>query len=598
MKRSIRRWFYGSEFISSVTSSIFNNPFWCEEEDGTIVPFPNKDQEFNKKVQTYYSKTLPALGFFSYVDGDDFIPVQLVDGIAVKVNEEYIRDYIKYVLSKLDSGHSIVDVMTQRYERFFSKRILTSLRPEFSMSPLKDTRDSAYRFYNNGVVKITGSQDSIELIPYGDLPKDVFVWADQIIDRCYDTDLLSPPTKDEFEEDLTSKAGHHFHKWCQNLCKDQDEDGKWVYNKNKFKTLASGFGYLLHQKWNEYKCVIFVDSDLEEGKANGRTGKSLVLDDALSHALESVTVEADSLKKDRSSKFLFHGVNQSTQYICLDDACKDFEFSTLFSKITGPFTCEKKYGGIFQFSKSDKPKIGLSSNHPIVGEGSSFVDRQHIVEVGGFYRFHKMELKKDPALFHDGWLFDEDWSDENWMEFDAFLAYSLLYYLKEGLLGGRTSNNYGYRKLVASVGSTPLVNVLQRFLDESECGVTYYQKYVKEMGEDLKDLCLDEYVNMHLSEEEHSLKHLHTSLHSVADHFGYGVNRGKKVRPQKRFGPNKVGVNSYSINPPNKPFGSGVDDSSKEDQIDEDTLKLFEDLDPVKKFEKTLLPKPVIPTEG
>ena len=110
-------------------------------------------------------------------------------------------------------------------------------------------------------------------------------------------------------------------------------------NKNKFKTLASGFGYLLHQKWNEYKCVIFVDSDLEEGKANGRTGKSLVLDDALSHALESVTVEADSLKKDRSSKFLFHGVNQSTQYICLDDACKDFEFSTLFSKITGPFTC-------------------------------------------------------------------------------------------------------------------------------------------------------------------------------------------------------------------------------------------------------------------
>ena len=136
MKRSIRRWFYGSEFISSVTSSIFNNPFWCEEEDGTIVPFPNKDQEFNKKVQTYYSKTLPALGFFSYVDGDDFIPVQLVDGIAVKVNEEYIRDYIKYVLSKLDSGHSIVDVMTQRYERFFSKRILTSLRPEFTISPL------------------------------------------------------------------------------------------------------------------------------------------------------------------------------------------------------------------------------------------------------------------------------------------------------------------------------------------------------------------------------------------------------------------------------------------------------------------------------
>ena len=98
MKRSIRRWFYGSEFISSVTSSIFNNPFWCEDQDGSVLPFPSKDSnDLNKKIQTYYSKTLPTLGFYSYVDGDDFVPVHLVDGIAVKVDEHYIRYYIKYV---------------------------------------------------------------------------------------------------------------------------------------------------------------------------------------------------------------------------------------------------------------------------------------------------------------------------------------------------------------------------------------------------------------------------------------------------------------------------------------------------------------------
>ena len=107
-----------------------------------------------------------------------------------------------------EGGDFIIDVMTQKYERFFSKRILTSLRPEFTISPLKDKRDHAYRFYLNGVVKVTGSQDSIELIPYSHLPENAFVWADQIIDRVYDPSFLKSPSKDEFEAELTLSLIH------------------------------------------------------------------------------------------------------------------------------------------------------------------------------------------------------------------------------------------------------------------------------------------------------------------------------------------------------------------------------------------------------
>ena len=69
--------------------------------------------------------------------------------------------------------------------------------------------------------------------------------------------------------------------------------------------------------------------------------------------------------------------------------------------------------------------MGLSTNHAIIGDGSSYTDRQHIVEVGEFYRWHKMEKLQDPSKFHGGWLFDDEWSDRNWQEFDSFCVNSL-----------------------------------------------------------------------------------------------------------------------------------------------------------------------------
>ena len=601
MNRNIRKWFYDHDFISTATGSIFNNPFWLEEDD-VVIPFPARDSdEVNRCIATYYSHTLPTLGFYNLADGDEFTPIHLVGGIAVEVDQHYIRDYIKYILSFVPGGDMIIDVMTQRYDRFFSGRILNSLRLEFNRKPLKDKRNSAYRFYKNGVVDIS-TKDGCKLIPYSDIEGDSFVWANQIIDRDFNSNLVGEYDKDGFVSDLTDEPGNHFHKWCQNLCKERNEDGQWVYRPNRFKTLASGFGYLLHQRWNEYKCIIFVDEDLVEGKANGRTGKSVVLDDALSYALDSVTVEANGVKRDQNNKFLFHIVHPSTQYICLDDACYDFDFSALFSKITGPFTCEKKYGGIFQFSKYEKPKMGLSTNHPIIGDGPSYADRQHIVEVGGFYRFHKMELNKDPMSFHDGWLFDDDWSLVNWQEFDAFCVNALLFYLNEGLLGGRSSSNYQYKKLVNSVGSPGLVQTIQRFLAEN-AGKETYQKKVKGMEDHQVDRCLDEFVKDHLPNEDYSLNQLSTGLHHVASHFGYGINRGSTdKRKQKRFGPDKKGTDLYVISDPSHPFGNSTSSSDDKTDVDLEVLALFEDLDPVKKCEQqmkemsesnsVLLPKP------
>ena len=57
---------------------------------------------------------------------------------------------------------------------------------------------------------------------------------------------------------------------------------------------------------------------------------------------------------------------------------------SLFSIITGDLTVNAKFGKMSKFGKKEKPKMSISSNHPILGDGASYTDRQHIVPVRWF----------------------------------------------------------------------------------------------------------------------------------------------------------------------------------------------------------------------
>ena len=79
--------------------------------------------------------------------------------------------------------------MSVRYGWFFSKnKILTSLRPLMDMSPMTDSRSVAYRFHQNGVVKIR--EDEIKFHSFKELPEGRFVWSDQVLCRNFNPDLI------------------------------------------------------------------------------------------------------------------------------------------------------------------------------------------------------------------------------------------------------------------------------------------------------------------------------------------------------------------------------------------------------------------------
>ena len=552
----VSRWFFDPSFIATANNEVLAEPFWCESQTG-VVPF--EDSDMGRVSSIYFEKVLTSYGFYNLmVNGSEFLPVQFRDGVAHEVNGDYIKSYVVHALKLIpEVGLKVVDAMTIRSSWFFSKeKVLTTLRPLMDMTPMTDSRSVAYRFHQNGVVKVR--EDSVEFNSFGSLPEDKFIWSDQVICRDFNFDLVKDYKEEEFLSDRTAVVGHEFHKWCQNLCRDRSKDGdSWVYNQDRFKSLSSGYGYLLHRHWNDYKVVILVDENIQEGSSNGRTGKSVVLDDGLSHALNFVSVDAGEISKGNGNKnnFVFHFVRPSTQYISFDDACEDFDFRVLFSKITGGLTCNAKYGGIIHFGKKDKPKMGISSNHAILGNGSSYVDRQHIVEVGDFYRFHKMELGKSPNKFHGGWLFDDEWSSKNWEEFDAFCVNSLRYYLGNDLVGGRSSENYQLKKLEQSVGSKVLVEVLHRFLSEN-LGKDIYSNQVKGMTQDELDSSLKEYLEDNGLDVPSNRK-MTQVLFEVATYFEFYLNGSQNVsssRRQKRFG--SKGVNFYHVS--KKMFDKGT----------------------------------------
>ena len=578
-KKAIRKYFMDLEFVGTVNAGVFNDPFWLVDGDGIPLPFPTPEKGLDHLVNKYLQQVLPSYGFCSYFDGISYTPIHLKDGVAVEVDEKYIQHFISFAFRLMPFGNEILDNMSHVSGRFYGKRVLDTLRPVVDLDPLKDSRSTAYRFYSNGVVCVKA--DSVVFKKYSDIPSDSFVWADKINFRKFDPSLVENFDKDKFLSGEIG-VGHEFYKWCVNLCKSRNDDGEWIFDNKKFRSLASGFGYLLHQYWNEYKCVILVDENLQEGEANGRTGKSVVLMDALSHALSTVVVDAGEIKKGKDNKFMFHFVEPSTQYISLDDSREDFEFSALFSKITGPLQAQKKYGGFHQFSKDEKPKMGLSTNHAVLGDGSSYTDRQHIVEVGEFYRWHKMEKLQDPSKFHGGWLFDDEWSDRNWQEFDSFCVNSLRYYLSYGLVGGKPSDNYQLKKLIQTVGSNELVDTLHRFLKENE-DKTVYSKAVDGMSSDELSRCLLEYVEEHCPDENLSKKQLTINLRQVALHFGFYLNGGRKDRKQVRFGPLNVGVNSYLIS---RSMFSSSSDTTVSNPIKK-VLAVVEN-DPVDKLEKAV----------
>jgi hypothetical protein len=157
---------------------------------------------------------------------------------------------------------------------------------------------------------------------------------------------------------------------------------------------------------------------------NGRSGKGVFFNGI--KQLKKL-VSLNGKKIDLNSQFAFQTVKADCQVLVFDDVKRNFPFEDLFSIITEGLEIEYKGQGAIKLPVTKSPKIVITTNYTIKGQGGSFDARKHELELSAYFN-----SSYSPRDLFGHMLFD-DWSSDEWCRFDNFMIQCVQYYLKNGL---------------------------------------------------------------------------------------------------------------------------------------------------------------------
>ena len=394
------------EVIQDIEDHTPKDIFWDIDDKGKIhISFYRFDLYLkNKGISKYFQDTESAE--FDFITKDD----NFINWIDTK----RIKDLVKKDLVK--RGYIDVWDMMAANPKFFSSEYLSML-DTIDVDYKKDDKNTSFVYYKNKVVKTT--KNAIELIDYKNM--DALVWEKQVIDR----DFVNKDESDGIFKTFIWKVSGE--------------------NKERYYSLKSVLGYLLHSYQNDAKpkAIIFNDEMLSDDVPNGGSGKGLI-HKAIAK-LKNVVVE-DGKKFDPKGQFAYQKVKRDTQIFLMDDVSKNFVFENLFSIVTEGMTVEKKGQDPFQIPFNESPKLSITTNYTVKGDGASFYRRVFEVEIANYFNDNHTPEDEFGHQFFSGWSIDE------WQRFDNFMVRCIQYFLKNGLVESKKVN-LEQRKLKNNLGS-------------------------------------------------------------------------------------------------------------------------------------------------
>ena len=392
--------------IQKIKQSIDEDVFWDVDDKGKIsVSYYRFDTYLKNKGISKYFLDKKTTGFEFITKDEDFVNW---------TDTKRIKDEVKADL--ITNGHTDVWDLMARSTQIFSNETLSMLNTT-EVKNKKDTREESFIYYKNGAVKTT--KESVELLKYSEI--DDLVWGDQVIDR---------------DIKIVDESDGVFKTFIWRL---SGED------KERYYTLKSVIGYLMHSHQDSArpKAIIFNDEMVSDDISNGGSGKGLI-HKAINH-IKNVVLE-DGKKFDPDSQFAYQKVNRDTQVYLLDDVKKNFNFENLFSIVTEGMTVEKKGKDAFTIPFVESPKISITTNYTVRGDGASF--RRRVFEVEIANHFNDKHTPEDEFKHQ----FFADWDVNEWAMFDNFMIRCIQYYLANGLVESNKVN-LAYRKLKNNVGN-------------------------------------------------------------------------------------------------------------------------------------------------
>lgn len=398
-----------TELFEEILDTIKNNDdtdiFWEINDKGKLKLVPHRFEN--------YLKANNFMKFYPESSSDTFIFVQRDKSLIEFTNRDKIKDFVLNDLkTRSDIGTSPFDFMALN-TKYFSNEFLNMLEA-VDIQIKKDDKDTCYLYFKNCVVEI--KENSHKCIDYIDIDK--YVWKDSVIDR-------------EFAE--TDHHGGEFRSFIWYI------SGQ---NKDSYNCFKSAIGYLLHSyKTEADNKAIILNDELISDEPNGRSGKGLFFNGI--KQLKKL-VSLNGKKIDLNSQFAFQTVKADCQVLVFDDVKKNFPFEDLFSIITEGLEIEYKGQGAIKLPVTKSPKIVITTNYTIKGQGGSFDARKHELELSSY--FNSNFSPKDQF----GHMLFSGWNDEEWQKFDNFMIQCVQYYLKNGL----QSQNHINLELRKYIGET------------------------------------------------------------------------------------------------------------------------------------------------
>lgn len=374
--------------------------FWYQTKNGKIG------------IDNYrYKVWLQENGFFKfYPEGSEsFVFIRVENNLIDNTTDVKIKDFVlNYLLEQ--KQFDVYQHMTN-LPKYFKDDCLNTL-DSTNVKFKNDTKQYSYLYFNNCAIEVSGV--GIKYIDYIDL--DGFVWKKHIIDFDYkESDTICD-----------------FRRFINNI------SGK---DKDKEKSLRSTIGYLLSSFKNSSNNVaVILNDEMISENPNGGTGKGIFIS-AISRLKRCSIIDGKNFSFQKA--FPYQTVSADTQIIVFDDVIKNFPFENLFSVVTEGITLEKKNKDAIKIPVSKSPKVLITTNYAIAGDGNSFDRRKWEVEFAQYYK--KTFTPQDEF----GRLLFDEWDTKEWNSFYSYMIESLQIFIRDGLLKSEF-NNLHIRQFIAS----------------------------------------------------------------------------------------------------------------------------------------------------
>lgn len=355
-----------------------------------------------------YKLFLERNGFKKHYPNDSqkptwvFIQSNKVKITSVEIIKDFVLDYL------MNRKEFEVWNYCAKYQNLFTEGFLLMLE-SIELKMLNDTRTTSYIAFNNGVLEIT--KNEIKLIDYIDVG--FYIWENHIINRDF-------VVMDEFENDYKT----------------------FINNISNNEPLATecAIGYLIstYKNRSNNKAIILNDEVISENPEGG-TGKGVFVQGITQIRKTSII---DGKLFDGKKSFPYQTVSLDTKILVFDDVVKNFNFEEKFSLVTEGLTLERKNKDAVKLNVHESPKLIISTNYAIKGEGNSHDRRRYELEIAQFYG---KDLTPEDEFGRQ--LFD-DWTIDDFQKFDNYIVYCLQLFLKTGLVK-QNAKNIKMRKFIA-----------------------------------------------------------------------------------------------------------------------------------------------------